>query len=217
MRLAAAATLFLILLHPVRGSDLDANALIQRLAKPAPATIDFKEWRFSALLEEPLVVSGELRYLAADHLERFVQQPYREKTIIRGESVRVERHGEKLRTFALKRAPELKGLLSAFGALLTGDGSALEKDFEISAGGDAERWELTLVPRDTRARQHVAQLIVTGAANEPSCLMMGKAGESQSVMLFANSAQGEMPSDMSPTGVSFQQLESICRSELPAK
>jgi hypothetical protein len=211
------ATLFLTLLHPSRASNLDADALIQRLAKPAPATIDFKEWRFSSLLEEPLVVSGELRYLAADHLERFVQQPYREKTIIRGESVRVERHGEKLRTFALKRAPELKGLLSAFGALLTGDGSKLEKDFEISARGDSERWELTLVPNDTRARQHIAQLIVTGAADEPSCLMMGKAGESQSIMMFADRARREMPSDVSPTGVSFQQLESICRSELVAQ
>src|SRR5687768_949436 len=109
MRLAVAATLFLTLLHPSRAGNLDADVLIQRLAKPDPETIDFKERRFSALLEEPLAVSGELRYLAADHLERFVQQPYREKTIIHGESVRVERHGEKLRTFALKRAPELKG------------------------------------------------------------------------------------------------------------
>ena len=212
-----AATLFLTLLHPSRASNLDVDALIQRLAKPAPATIDFKEWRFSALLEEPLTVSGELRYLAADHLERFVQQPYREKTIIRGESVRVERHGEKLRTFALKRAPELKGLLSAFGALLAGDSSAVEKNFEISTRGDAERWELTLIPRDTRARQHIAQLIVTGAGGEPSCLMMGKAGESQSIMMFADRAQRESPSDLSPTGVSLQQLESICRSELPAR
>ena len=209
--------MLLTLLHPIRASDLDASTLIQRLAKPAPASIEFKEWRFSALLEQPLVVSGELRYMAADHLERFVQQPYREKTIIRGESVRVERHGEKLRTFALKRAPELKGLLSAFGALLTGDSSELEKDFEISARGDSERWELTLVPRDTRARQHVAQLVVTGAANEPSCLMMGKAGESQSIMMFADPAPREMPSEVSPTEVSFQQLESICRSEPAAQ
>jgi hypothetical protein len=209
--------MFLILLHPIRASDLDANALIQRLAKPAPATIYFKEWRFSALLEEPLVVSGELRYLAADHLERFVQQPYREKTIIRGESVRVERHGEKLRTFALKRAPELKGLVSAFGALLTGESSAVDKDFEISARGNDERWELTLVPRDSRARQHIAQLIVTGAADEPSCLVMGKAGESQSIMMFADRAQPEMPPDVPPTGISFQQLESICRSEPAAQ
>jgi hypothetical protein len=212
-----AAMMLLTLLGPIRASDLDASTLIQRLAKPAPATIDFKEWRFSALLEEPLVVSGELRYLAVDHLERFVQQPYREKTIIRGESVRVERHGEKLRTFALKRAPELKGLLSAFGALLTGDSSALEKDFEISAGGDSERWELTLAPRDARARQHIGQLIVTGAANEPSCLMMGKAGESQSIMMFAQHAQHEFPSDISPADVSFQQLDSICRSEPAAQ
>jgi hypothetical protein len=212
-----AAMMLLTLLGPIQASDLDASTLVQRLAKPAPATIDFKEWRFSALLEQPLVVSGELRYLAADHLERFVQQPYREKTIIRGESVRVERHGEKLRTFALKRAPELKGLLSAFGALLTGDSSALEKDFEISARGGSERWELTLAPRDARARQHIGQLIVTGAANEPSCLMMGKAGESQSIMMFAEHAQHEIPSDVSPADPSFQQLESICRSEPAAQ
>lgn len=204
--------MLLAMLHPTRANDLDPNTLIEQLAKPAPATIDFKEWRFSALLEQPLVVSGELRYIAADHLERFVRQPYREKTTIRGESVRVARDGEKLRTFALKRAPELKSLLSAFGALLTGDSSAVEKNFEISASGEAQRWELTLVPRETRARQQIPQLIVTGEATEPSCLMMGNAGDSQSIMLFAEYAQREMPSD-----VSFQQLESICRAEPAAQ
>jgi hypothetical protein len=43
--------------------------------------------------------------------------------------------------------------------------------------------------------------------------MMGKAGESQSIMLFADYAQREMPGDISPNDVSFPQLESICRSE----
>ena len=206
-----AATLLLTLLHPIQASDLDPSTLIQRLEKPAPATIEFKELRFSALLEQPLVVSGELRYVAEDHLERFVRQPYREKTIIRGESVRVARDGEKLRTFALKRAPELKALLSAFGARLTGNSATGEQEFELSAHAEGERWELTLVPRDTRARQHIPQLIVMGFENEPSCLIMGKAGDSQSVTLFAKYAHREIPGD-----VSLQQLESICRSELAA-
>jgi len=41
-------------------AELDAPALIQRLAKPAPAIIDFTEVRFSTLLKQPLIVSGTL-------------------------------------------------------------------------------------------------------------------------------------------------------------
>src|SRR5215204_5100124 len=69
---------------------LDAQALIGRLAKPAPATVAFREVRFSTLVNEPLIVAGELVYTDATSLDRRVTQPYRETVAIRGESVRVE-------------------------------------------------------------------------------------------------------------------------------
>jgi hypothetical protein len=202
------------LLLPIssQASDLDPAALIERLKKPAPASIEFKEFRFSALLEQPLVVSGELNYLAADHLERFVKEPYREKTIIRGESVRVERDGEKLRTFALKRAPELRGLLTAFGALLTGNSEAVRKQFEITATGEAARWELKLIPLDARSKERIQEITITGAGDTPSCLFMGSGVNTQSVMLF-----GEHPNLTFNGEVSPERLSTICNEDSAAQ
>ena len=206
--LAALTLLSLQVPSAVQSADqtLEPSAVIERLKKPAPATIDFREVRFSALLDAPLAVRGTLRYLAPDHLERLVREPYLERTTIRGESVRVERDGEKLTTFALKRAPELKGLLSAFGALLTGDSTAVAKNFEIEATGDAKQWELRLVPRDARTRERVKDIVVIGRDDAPSCLLMSGAGEARTVSLFA-----ELSKAAPQKNVTVNELTTLCR------
>ncbi len=100
-----------------RAAALDADALVAKLARPAPASIAFTEVRLSPLLREPLVVSGELEFSGPTSLDRHVRQPYREDTAIRGESVRVEREGEPPRSFALEArtgaARSAHGLLGA--------------------------------------------------------------------------------------------------------
>ena len=192
---------------PVGAQTLDPSAVIERLKKQAPATIDFRELRFSALLDAPLSTRGTMRYLAPDHLERLVREPYLERTTIRGESVRVERDGEKLTTFALKRAPELKGLLSAFGALLTGDSGAVQSNFEIEATGTASQWELRLVPRDARIRERVQEIIVIGRDDAPNCLLMSGAGEARTISLF-----NELGQVVPDKQVTAEQLTARCRS-----
>lgn len=197
----------LIAAAPTQAAELDADALIGSLARPAPASMPFKEIRFSTLLEHPLIVEGELKYLAADHLERFVANPHKERTIIRGESVRVERHGEKLRTFSLNRAPELKGLLLAFSGLLAGDAAAVEQHFEVTAQGDSDRWALELVPLDARARKQMQSLTMMGTSEEPSCLLTETARGGQSVMLLGGLASRDLEPD-----VSVERLRTICET-----
>ncbi len=115
------------------GAALDADRIVAGLARAAPSSIAFTEARFSALLREPLIVSGTLGYLGPGSLERRVTSPYTETTTIRGESVRIEREGESTRTFGLKRVPELEGFVAAFAGLLAGDAAQLERDFTLSA------------------------------------------------------------------------------------
>jgi hypothetical protein len=172
---------------------LDTQALIRRLAKPAPASIDFTEIRFSPLLQQPLVVSGTLGYSGPAALDRHVIHPYREDTEIRGESVKVTRAGEPVRSFALKRAPELQGLLKAFTALLAGDQTEVEKDFTVMAMGDETAWQLILTPRDARARRRVKQVEIDGHEGTPRCFAVVNANEGASVMLLGAAADSELP------------------------
>ena len=84
--------------------------MIARLAQAGASDRRFHRSALLKLLREPLIVSGELGYPGPTSLDRRVTTPYREHTAIRGESVKVEREGEKPRSFALKHAPELRGL-----------------------------------------------------------------------------------------------------------
>jgi hypothetical protein len=191
----------------VSATEVDAKDLISKLAQPVPTSIAFKELRFSPLLDHPSVVSGRLSYLGPESLDRLVTQPYREKTLIRGESVRVEREGEKLRTFALKRAPELRGLLTAFSAMLAGDAAAVERNFELSATGASGQWEISLTPRDERARKRLRELTMTGRQNQPECFSLAGGDGTQSIMLLGESASHSVDAITEPA-----QLMERCRS-----
>jgi hypothetical protein len=177
-------------------SDQDANALIGRLAKPAPATISFTEVRFSKLLRAPLIVSGDLGYSGPESLDRRVTAPYREHTSIRGESVKVERDGEQPRSFALKHAPELRGLLSGFTAMLSGDAASLRKTFDVEMSGNDDAWTLKLTPTDTKARRRLQQIEVNGHQSDPRCFSMTTADGASSVLLLGAASADPIAADV---------------------
>jgi hypothetical protein len=174
--------------------ETDAAALIRRLARPAPASIAFAEVRYSPLLKQPLVVSGDLSYRDSSTLDRRVTQPYKEDTQIRGESVRVTREGERPRSFALKRSPELRGLLAGFSALLSGDPGALDGIFQPAVLQEGDGWKLELTPTDARLRKRVKQISIHGRDDTPRCFAMLNADGGASVMLLGDAA-ASLPKD----------------------
>jgi len=194
----------------IESHALDAaqtDELIGRLARPAPSTIAFTEVRLSPLLQKPLIVSGELGYSGPASLDRRVTQPYREVTTIRGESVRVEREGQPARSFALKRAPELRGLLNGFSSLLNGDAGGLRSSFGIDAKLAVDgTWNITMKPLDVKAQRRVKQLDAVGRENEPRCFTLTTADSGVSVMLLGTMSQQSIPAQ-----VTVEQLDALCR------
>ena len=127
----------------LHAADPDVDALLARLARPAPDWTGFVEVRYSSLLEKPIVVSGRLEHRENGPLVRHVESPYEEVTELQGENVSVERAGSKPRRFRLHRAPELRGMLASFGAILKGDRQMLDQYFVVTAQGSDARWEIT--------------------------------------------------------------------------
>jgi Outer membrane lipoprotein carrier protein LolA-like len=183
----------------------DVDALLQHLARPAPATTPFIEVHFSPLLSRPLIVSGELEYDGPDALARTVDKPYSEHTEIHGDQVSVVRGNGKPRTFSLQRAPEMKTLLSSFSALLGGNRQQLEQGFSLSLTGDEAHWSLALNPRDSRVSQHVSRILVTGAAGSPRCMTTTAPDGSVTVMLMEEAARTTVAPDIDRAG-----LEKVC-------
>src|SRR5262245_558521 len=76
--LRAALITMLCLTPPISFAVLETGSLLKRLARPAPATTPFVEVRFSKLLDQPLVVKGQLEYHEDGALVRAVNLPFQE-------------------------------------------------------------------------------------------------------------------------------------------
>jgi predicted nucleic acid-binding protein len=191
-----------------RADVADPDALIAALARTPPTSVAFTEARFSALLLAPIVVAGELAYSAPGALDRIVTAPHRERTSIAPDSVTVAREGERARTFALRRAPELRGLLAAMTALLAGDAAGVRRDFDVTASGDAGTWKLELTPRDAAVQRRLTKLVATGAGADLQCFAMRNADGGTTVMLLGAAVGDGIAAD-----TTLASLLDRCRAE----
>lgn len=196
------AALAAAVVHAGGASADEVSALLGTLARPAPDEVPFVEVRFSPLLDAPVVASGKLEYLAPGRLARHVVDPYREDTLIDGDQVVMNREGERERRFSLRRAPELRGLLSSFSAILAGDEAALRETFEMSLSTEAagRRWTLQLVPKDDALRARLGDIEVNGSEAAASCISMGARPDAASVTVLGR-LPGELPGKLTPAAL----------------
>jgi Outer membrane lipoprotein carrier protein LolA-like len=208
MKARRCALLALLALIPaISCAALELDGLLARLARPAPATTAFVEARFSRLLDEPIVVKGELQYEAGGVLARTVSSPFHERTEIRDETVRVEREGKPPRQFSLKRSPELRSMLGSFAAVLGGNRESLEQDFNLNLDGDEHAWRLELAPKAARVRRYVKSILMEGRQNEPRCIIVTEPDREASFMLVGAAAAADLPKPLER-----EWLESFCAS-----
>ena len=139
------------------------------------------------------MVSGRLEHREDGTLVRRVETPYAEVTELRGENVVVEREGSKPRRFALDRAPELRGMLASFGAILKGDRPMLDRYFVVTAQGDLARWEITLTPRDDKLKRRLSAIVVDGAGDRAKCFTLEEPDGDASLMALGVAGPDELP------------------------
>lgn len=178
---------------PLLAADPDLDTLIARLARPAPDSTSFVEVRYSSLLDKPILVAGHLEHQADGALVRRVESPYQEVTVLQGENVSVERAGSKPRRFSLDRAPELRGMLASFGALLKGDRPMLEQYFTVTVSGSDALWEITLTPRNEKLKRRLSDIVVDGAGDRPRCFALHEPDGDESLMALGVSGPGDLP------------------------
>ncbi len=139
------------------------------------------------------MVSGKLEYLGPGTLARTVEEPYHERSEIRGDTATVERQGEPSRSFPLERVPQMQGLVASFAGLLGGNSAILERNFTLDLHGDESHWLLGLVPRDPRVREAIRSITVNGSGSEARCLITFQANDDTTVLLLASAAAAPRP------------------------
>jgi outer membrane lipoprotein-sorting protein len=165
----------------------DIGQLMQALSKVSVGRADFVETKFIAMLDKPVVSSGQLFYVAPDKLEKRTLKPRPESMIIEGNTLLIER-GRQNMTLQVDSAPELAGFVNSIRGTMAGDRKALERSFALSLEGPPQRWLLTLKPLDARMAAAVASIRIAGVLDDVKSVEILQADGDRSVMAISRTS-----------------------------
>jgi hypothetical protein len=145
---ACATALLLVAAGPLRAEDVGLEALLGEFARTERSQASFVEEKQVAMLKEPIRIEGTLRYEAPSRLEKRVDRPVRERYVVEGPTLRVERPASRtVGTFDLSREPLLGAFVESVRGVLAGDLRALTRFYAVALEGRRDRWRLSLTPR----------------------------------------------------------------------
>nr|WP_314524677.1 outer membrane lipoprotein carrier protein LolA [uncultured Pseudomonas sp.] len=147
------------LLLSLQAHAFDLQQLSEQLAKPSVIHGSFTQEKHLRALPQPLVSKGTF-VLAKDHgllwlLKTPLQQDYR----ISAQGI-ARRDANGWQLLPKKSAGAEQNRL--FLAVLQGDSSGLQRDFDLQLQGEAKQWKLTLIPRSLLLKQVFTQINIDG-------------------------------------------------------
>lgn len=166
-----------------------AESLLAGMAKTPPVATPFVQVSYRGVLDRPLVVSGTLRWLGGDRMERDIENPFKETAKIGDGELSVQRGSGGVHRMPLSRAPQAGAMLAGFRALLGGDVSALRKDFTLAADGGKAHWVITLTPGTGELKRQLTSIVIDGHNDEPRCLTVTDNNGDSSITLVGPTAK----------------------------
>lgn len=148
------------------GDVLDIPALMRAMAAVPEHHQRFREERRFAALNFPLIVTGTLHYWRPDRIERWIEAPEREVLAVNGDRIELTIGNEPTQHISLGRAPEMRVLVNAFRAPLSGDLATLRQTFRADGTGGPAGWMLRLQPLEPRAARFLREVRLSGVAAE---------------------------------------------------
>ena len=169
----------------------DLQQLSEQLAKPEVIHGQFIQEKHLRALPQPLLSKGSF-VLAKNHgllwlLKTPLQQDYR----ITANGI-ARRDGNAWQLLPNKSAGAEQNRL--FLAVLQGDSSGLQRDFELALSGDAQQWKLTLTPRSVLLKQVFNQINIDGGELVQTIELLETQGDS-TVLRMQDSTAGQPLSD----------------------
>ena len=143
------------------GSAWTLDRLMSTLAQHKSGRATFTETKTLSIAAQPLESSGELVFVAPDHLEKHTLSPKPEHLVVDGDMLTVERNNRKF-TLALARYPELGAFIDSIRATLAGNRYALEQVYKVALAGRGDDWTLTLTLLDSRMLKVISTITLDG-------------------------------------------------------
>ena len=163
----------------------DLQQLSDQLAKPSVIHGNFTQEKHLRALPQPLVSKGTF-VLAKDQgllwlLKSPLQQDYR---ITAQDIARRDANGWQLLPNKSAGAEQNRLFL----AVLQGDSSGLQRDFDLQLQGEAQQWKLTLTPRSLLLKQVFTQINIDGGALVRTIELLETQGDSTLLRMQDNTA-----------------------------
>jgi len=144
-------------------ADWALPELMGQLALQKSGKASFVEKKFIGILDKPLESSGELSFEAPDRLEKRTLKPRAESLLLVGNKLTVALPDKKPMDLRLQDHPEIATVVESIRGTLSGDQTALEKNYRIELSGTPAKWQLTLTPIPAAVAKIMRQIRIAGA------------------------------------------------------
>ncbi|MFG0684662.1 outer membrane lipoprotein carrier protein LolA [Pseudomonas sp. WSY_20] len=152
------ATLAVLIVSPLSAA-FDLDDLQRQLSAPAVVKGLFIQEKHLRALPQPLLSEGEF-VLARDHgLLWMLHTPLRQNYRIDAQGI-ARRDPSGWQVLPSRSAGAQQNQL--FFAVLQGDSTGLQRDFELALSGDATQWQLRLTPRSLLLKQIFSRIDISG-------------------------------------------------------
>ncbi|HVW53367.1 MAG TPA: LolA-related protein [Trinickia sp.] len=169
-------------------SDWTLDRLMSTLAQNKSGHAKFVETKYLSIAAKPIESSGELAFVAPDHLEKDTVSPKPERLVVDGDTLTVQRN-QRTYTMSLARYPEVAAFIDSIRATLAGNRYALERLYHVSIDGQGENWTLTLTPLDARMLKAVRTITLDGTRDVLHTVVIEQADGDHSVMRLRDAAR----------------------------
>jgi hypothetical protein len=185
-RLRRYLTAMLLLALTPLAHAFDLQQLSEQLAKPSVIHGGFIQEKHLRALPQPLTSKGNFVLAKDSGLLWLLDTPLKQDYRITAAGIARRDADGGWQMIPNKSAGAEQNRL--FLAVLQGDSSGLQRDFELQLSGDAQAWKLTLVPRSLMLQQVFKQINIDGGALVQRIELLETQGDSTLLKMIDSSA-----------------------------
>ncbi len=179
------APTLIVLLLSFSAHAFDLQQLSDQLAKPSVIHGNFTQEKHLRALPQPLVSKGTFVLAKDQGLLWLLKSPLQQDYRITAQGI-ARRDANGWQRLPNKSAGAEQNRL--FLAVLQGDSSGLQRDFDLQLQGEAQQWKLTLTPRSLLLKQVFTQINIDGGALVRTIELLETQGDSTLLRMQDNTA-----------------------------
>jgi outer membrane lipoprotein-sorting protein len=161
-RFAIAVLVFALTAPAMHADAWRLSDLMQLLARNKSGNATFVEKKYIGILDQQIVATGDLSFVAPDKLEKRTLTPKPETLTLDGDRLTIVRPGKQPIKVSLDDHPEVAAMIESIRGTLAGDLSALESFYALELAGTVHGWQLTLKPKQEKLASIFDHIVIRG-------------------------------------------------------